>query len=150
VTPIPVDSVARTCRLLLRQTAAFLPLQRLGSPLPSCRMLPDGNETRLAKFGVADAQHGANEVDVCDGQPEHFARPQSGEVQEYQGSAQYGIADRGPRPPHQILACGQESTASSRDIIRATRLIQPYEALRRDALTASGTSIATKRSAENT
>jgi hypothetical protein len=85
-------------------------------------MLPEGNETRLAKFGVADAQHGANEVDVCDGQPEHFARPQSGEVQEYQGSAQYGIADRAQGRLTRCSHAVRNRRPSSRDIIRATNV----------------------------
>jgi len=45
----------------------------------------DRNETRLAKFGIPDAQHAAHEVDVGNREPEHFTGAQSGEVQEDQG-----------------------------------------------------------------
>jgi hypothetical protein len=49
------------------------------------------HETRLAEFGIPNAQHTAHEVDVSNRQPEHFARPQ-------------------PRPRHQVLARGEKAT----------------------------------------
>ena len=92
---------ARADVALDRQAAALKPSDDVGR---------EGDETRLAKLGVPYAQNGAREVDVREGEAEHFARPQSREIQEDQGGAQDDVADRGPSPCPQPLAGNEETT----------------------------------------
>ena len=81
-----------------------------------------GNETRLAELGVAHAQHGAHEVDVGDGEAEHLAGPQAGEVQQYQGGTQDRVADGDHGLVTRCSHAARNRWPSSCDITRATNV----------------------------